>query len=224
MNRNGVARRILNNILYNSKGWATLGYVAFVGLFGLEMAISSMHIQAILALAPWQLVLLGLGTYRGARALSYNGVFAWLREPFCQVVPDSSGAGDGVEPKYERGLMGSIGACLSCPICTGTHVGSFLLTLIALWPNLGITLMYGLAVAGIAEFIHWAAEMLEWRGREARENAGTQWLTKNRKTRSGVSHPNRRVARQRALEFADATADASLGHDMGTLKRRRLTR
>jgi len=224
MNRNGVVKRTLNNILYNSNGWATLGYVAFVGLFGLEMAISSMHIQAILALAPWQLILLGLGAYRGARALSYNGVFAWLREPFCQVVPDSSGAGDGVEPKYERGLMGAIGACLSCPICTGTHVGSFMLTLIALWPNLGITVMYGLAIAGIAEFIHWAAEMLEWRGREARENAGTQWLAKNRKALSGIRHPNRRITRQRALELADAASDASLDDDVRTLNHRRLTR
>jgi hypothetical protein len=179
MNRYSITRRTLNNILYDSKRWSTFGYIAFVGLFGLEMVIASTHLQAILALAPWQLALLGLGAYRGARALSYNGVFTWLREPFCKVVPDSSGAGDGVEPKYERGLMGTMGACLSCPICTGTHVGSFMLTLIALWPNLGITLMYGLAIAGIAEFIHWAAEMFEWRGREARENAGTQWLAKN---------------------------------------------
>jgi hypothetical protein len=160
MNRYSIVRRTLNNILYYSKRWGTFGYIAFVGLFGLEMAISSTHIQAILALAPWQLALLSFGAYRGARALSYNGVFAWLREPFCKVVPDSSGAGDGVEPKYERGLMGTIGACLSCPICTGTHVGSLMLTLIALWPNLGITVMYGLAIAGMAEFIHWGAEML----------------------------------------------------------------
>jgi len=183
MNLDSTVRRTLNNALYDSKSWSTFGYIAFVGLFGLEIAIASMHVQAILALAPWQLALLGFGAYRGARALSYNGVFAWLREPFCKVVPDSSGAGDGVEPKYERGLMGSIGACLSCPICTGTHVGSFMLTLIALWPSLGLTLMYGLAIAGIAEFIHWAAEMFEWRGREARENAGTRWLAKNGQAR-----------------------------------------
>ena len=189
MNLESTVRRTLNNVLYDSKSWSTFGYIAFVGLFGLEIAIASMNVQAILALAPWQLALLGFGAYRGARALSYNGVFAWLREPFCKVVPDSSGAGDGVEPKYERGLMGSIGACLSCPICTGTHVGSFMLTLIALWPSLGLTLMYGLAIAGIAEFIHWAAEMFEWRGREARENAGTQWLAKNSQARQQRLEP-----------------------------------
>ena len=199
MNGYSIVRRTRNNILYYSKRWSTVGYIAFVGLFGLEMAISSTHIQAILALAPWQLALLGFAAYRGARALSYNGVFAWLREPFCKVVPDSSGAGDGVEPKYERGLMGTIGACLSCPICTGTHVGSFMLTLIAVWPSFGIMVMYGLAIAGMAEFIHWAAEMFEWRGREARENAGTQWLIKNRQ----VGHPGFEPVEEKAVEYGN---------------------
>lgn len=197
MNLDSTVRRTLNDILYDSKRWGTVGYIAFVGLFGLEMAISAMHSQAIVALAPWQLALFGFGAYRGARALSYNGVFAWLREPFCKVVPDSSGAGDGVEPKYERGLMGTMGACLSCPICTGTHVGSFMLMLIAVWPNLGIVFMYGLAIAGMAEFIHWAAEMFEWRGREAREYSGTQWLVKNRKTVREHLEP----AEEKAVEY-----------------------
>jgi hypothetical protein len=200
MNWYSIVRKTLDNILYYSKRWSTIGYIAFVGLFGLEMAISSTHIQAILALAPWQLALLGFATYRGARALSYNQVFAWLREPFCKVVPDSSGAGDGVEAKYERGLMGTIGACLSCPICTGTHVGSLTLTLIALWPSFGITVMYGLAIAGMAEFIHWAAEMFEWRGREARENAGSQWLIKNRP----VGHPDFEPVEEKAVEYGNA--------------------
>ena len=197
MNRDNVAKRTLNDILYYSQGGATVGYMIFVGLFALEMAVASTRIQAILALAPWQLALLGLGAYRGGRALSYNGVFAWLREPFCKVVPDSSGAGDGVEPKYEQGLMGAVGACLACPICTGTHVGSFMLTLIALWPSLGITVMYGLAIAGMAEFIHWAAEMFEWRGREARENAGTQWLIKN----NPASHQRVEPVKEQAFEY-----------------------
>ena len=199
MNQYGIVPRKLETILYRSNRWAIFGYMAFVGLFGLEMAMCSTHIQAILALAPWQLGLLGFAAYRGGRALSYNQVFAWLRAPFCQVVPDSSGAGDGVEPKYERGLMGAVGACLSCPICTGTHVGSFILTLIAISPSLGIMVMYGLAIAGIAEFIHWAAEMLEWRGREARENAGTQWLDKNR----GAGRQRVEPVEHKELEYSD---------------------
>jgi hypothetical protein len=211
MNRYGVAGRTLDNILYHSKRWATFGYIAFIGLFGLEMAICSTHSQAILALAPWQLALLGFAAYRGGRALSYNGVFEWLREPFCKVVPDSSGAGESVEPKYERGLMGTMGACLSCPICTGTHVGSFMLTLIAMWPSFGLMVMYGLAIAGLAEFIHWGAEMLEWRGREARENSGTQWRDKNRKASPQRLEP----VEQEALEYS---------HDWDSLLDRRHTR
>jgi hypothetical protein len=49
----------------------------------------------------------------------------------------------------------------------------------------------------MAEFIHWFAEMLEWRGREARENAGTQWLIKN----NPASHQRVEPVKGQAFEY-----------------------
>lgn len=159
----------------------TLGYILFVTIFGIEMGISALHPDALLALQPWQWLVYGIAAFRGARALSYNGVFGWLREPFTDVVPDSSGAGDSVVPRQgAKGLLYVLGDCLACPICTGTHVGGVLITLTALFPTFGLFLAYGLAVAGVAEILHWHSERDEWQGRAARETAGTEWLNKNR--------------------------------------------
>jgi hypothetical protein len=55
-----------------------------------------------------------------------------------------------------------------------------LITLTALFPTYGLFLTYGLAVAGLAEIVHWHTERDEWQGRAAREAAGTEWLAKNR--------------------------------------------
>ncbi len=158
----------------------TLAYILFVSLFAVEMGIAALHPDALLALQPWQWLAFGFAAFRGARALSYNGVFGWLRQPFNDTVPDSSGAGDSVVPRQgAQGFWYVIGDCLACPICTGTHVGGVLITLTALIPTFGLFLTYGLAVAGVAELLHWHGERDEWQGRAAREAAGTEWLRKN---------------------------------------------
>lgn len=158
-----------------------LGYILFIAVFLVEILFVALNFDKIASLQVWQLLLVGVAAFRGGRALSYNGVFAWLREPFCQVVDDSSGAGQSVEPRSDRSpFWFAVGDCLACPICTSTHVGTILLSAIAIWQPLGLVAVYALAVAGIAEGIHWWTEKMEWEGRLAREQAGTEWLDKNR--------------------------------------------
>lgn len=158
----------------------TLGYLGFLALFVVELIFVALHPEATLSLEPWQLLALGIAAFRGGHAISFNVVFEWLRRPFCDVVRDSSGAGDSVEPKYTlEGFWATVANCIACPICTGTHVGSALLTIITLWPEFGILLTYALAVAGIAEILHFTSERDEWQSRYAREMAGSLWLEKN---------------------------------------------
>jgi len=159
----------VRNILYQSKVVEKLGYVGFIGLFGLEMVLCAVK---GLDLTWWQVMLLGFAAYRGGRAISYNGVFHWLREPFCHVKKDSCKAGDNVEVKHAHGLMHTLGDLLCCPICTGTHVASALMSITAFWPELGQMAIYGLAAAGIGELVHWTAESAEWHGRSARVLSG----------------------------------------------------
>ncbi len=157
------------------------GYILFIVLFLAEVAFAAFHFESIAALAPWQLALIGLAAFRGGRAISFNGVFAWLRAPFTKLVADSSGAGDSVEPSCSNGpFLFAVADCLCCPICTATHVGGILFDLIVIFPPFGLALAYFLAVAGIAELFHWHSEKDEWQGRQAREFSGTEWLRKNR--------------------------------------------
>lgn len=130
---------------------------------------------------PLILAALGLAAFRGGRAISYNAVFEWLRLPFTAVVPDSSGAGMSVESKGS-GIQRAIGELLCCPVCTGTWVALILAGLLVWVYPFGLVSSIVLAAAGIAEIIHWFAERNEWQGRQAREEAGTAWLLKNRGT------------------------------------------
>ena len=46
---------------------------------------------------------------------------------------------------------------------------------------LGLVFPYVLSAMAIAEALHWLTEAAEWAGRNQREQAGTQWLSKNKR-------------------------------------------
>lgn len=126
------------------------------------------------------IVLLGLAAYRGGRAISYDYVFKWVRD-LCGVVDedDTSGAGQSANPGG-KGMLRVFGEWACCPICTGTWVGMALLALETFLPPFGTVLIYALAAAGLAEFLHNLTESAAWKARLAREEAGSLWLYKNR--------------------------------------------
>lgn len=52
--------------------------------------------RAQVQFTPFELVQLGLATYRTGRLLAFERVAAPLREPFTETIPDASGAGEAV--------------------------------------------------------------------------------------------------------------------------------
>jgi hypothetical protein len=156
-----------------------LRYIGIELVFFALILLASLRVERLLELAPAHLaalaVLGGFAVFRSARTISYNGVMAWVRAPFCEVVRDSSGAGNSVEPK-----PGSVfGELLACPVCSGTWAALVLVNLFLYAPAVGWVLLVVLGLAGMSEALHWQAERAEWQGRAAREDAGTQWLQKN---------------------------------------------
>ena len=126
-------------------------------------------------------VLLALAAYRGGRAVAFNKVFEWLRTLFrCRIVTDSSGAGENVEACDEPGIIQALGELITCPICAGTWVAMMLMVIHSISPEMGRGLIVILAAAGVAEILHWLSEFLSWGGRASREQAGTEWLDKNK--------------------------------------------
>ncbi len=132
--------------------------------------------------ANWFYVLLALAAYRGGRAVAFNKVFEWLRDLLqCRVVTDSSGAGENVEACEDPGILQALGELITCPICAGTWVAMGLLVINSASPEMGTGLIVVLSAAGVAELLHWTSEFLSWGGRASREQAGSEWLHKNRK-------------------------------------------
>jgi hypothetical protein len=141
-------------------------------------------------LNPWMVLFVGLAAYRGGRAIAYNYIFSWLREPFTEVVDDSSGAGKSIEARG-RGIRRALGELLCCPICSATWVALALTGLLVLAYQLGLVATFVLAASGVGEIFHWLSEQLEWRGRAAREEAGTAWLWKNKRIRPDAGDEGR---------------------------------
>lgn len=135
--------------------------------------------RVAVVLTPLNVVVLSLATFRMGRAVAFNEIFEWLRAPFTEVVADSSGAGDSVSPRG-TGLRRVIGGLLACPICSGTWSALILFSLVVVLPPFGMYFAYVMAFAGVSEVLHWWSEKNEWSGRNQREQAGTQWLEKNK--------------------------------------------
>lgn len=161
--------------------------------------------------------MLGLAAFRGGRAVSFNGVFVWLRELLkVYPSPDSSGAGDSNAP-HGKGPLYVLGELTTCPICSATWVGMGLLLLLALVPHMGNGMIILLGAAGIAEVLHWLSERLEWSGRYYREESGSHWYTKNGELPPGASqwdlYFNELQKRDRGLELERAAMAVNNGHE-----------
>jgi len=177
----------MKHILTESHAARLVTSFGFSALFGVETYFLSLHLPDLfsrdLVEHALLLVALGIAAFRGGRAVSGDGVFSWLRHPFCAETADSSGAGNSTGPRYEGGILSVIGQAICCPICSGTWVAVCLLTLYVLAPAWGAIVIYLLAAAGIGECLVYTTERAEWQARAAREEAGSQWLAKNPETR-----------------------------------------
>src|ERR687885_2571998 len=94
----------------------------FVGILG-TFAGRLVRREDRLHLRSFDLLMLGLSTFRMGRMIAFEGVAAPLREPFTETTPDSSGAGQTVVARG-RGVRHVLGELVSCPICAGTWVAA----------------------------------------------------------------------------------------------------
>lgn len=151
----------------------SLAHVAFMVAFVYLTYVLSLRFLELLEAPRILWIAFPFAVLRVARAVSYNSIFAWLRQPYTKTVRDSSGAGFSVE------ATDPFGELLACPICSGTWAALVLACLYVIFPNFGGTFIALMAAAGISELFHWWSEAQEWHGRAERERAGTSWLIKN---------------------------------------------
>lgn len=120
-----------------------------------------------LSLKPFDLLLLGLSSFRIGRMIAFEGVAAPLREPFTRTQPDDSGAGQTVVATG-RGVRFVLGELVSCPICVGTWTAAGLVYGLHLVPRPTRVLLAVMGTTGVAELCYSLTEALDWTARAAR--------------------------------------------------------
>ncbi len=149
-------------------------YFALSGLFLSLFAAFSLRNKKYhkhLHLKPFDLVQLGLATFRVGRLISYDKVTEVYRLPFTKTVKDSSGVGKTTVPKGS-GIQRAIGELIACPICSGTWVAAMLVYGMGVAPHATRAFIAIMSAIGMAELLNAAQEAMEWTGTEQRREAG----------------------------------------------------
>ena len=162
-------------------------FVFFIGWMLLGPGLDAFQLSWI------DLVLLSLATYRMGHLISYDRVMEPLRSLFTDTVPDSTGAGDSVEPKG-TGFQNAIGQLLCCPICSGTWAAAGLVYALYSFPAPARVFITILAVVGAAEILNSAGELFSWGGQYARTMSGAQMKSQL------IEKERRRLASMDALD------------------------
>lgn len=125
------------------------------------------------------LVLLVFATYRMGHLIAYDLVTEPLRQFFTVTVPDSTGAGESVEPRGE-GVRRALGQLVSCPICSGTWAAAVMVYALYLWPDPTRVFLLVMAAIGAAELLNSAGEAFAWTGQNQRTLAGREALARRK--------------------------------------------
>ena len=118
-----------------------------------------------------------------ARAIAYLDIFEWLRHPFTETTPHSSGVGSSVNA-IGGPIRSVIGGLLCCINCAGMWSATLLMAVYAFDPMLGKVMIYCLAAAAIGVMVTRTIEMIEWQSNLAQEKTGDM-NRKNRAENSG---------------------------------------
>jgi Protein of unknown function (DUF1360) len=122
---------------------------------------------------PYELLMLGLASFRIGRMIAYEGVAEPLREPFTSTRLDDSGAGQTVVATG-FGARFVLGQLMSCPICIGTWVAAALVYGLHLVPRPTRLLLAIMSTVGVAQLCHSLTEWLDWNARAARRRCSDQ--------------------------------------------------
>jgi hypothetical protein len=140
----------------------------FLGILG-TFAARLVKRDRDVVLRPFDLLMLGLSSFRIGRMIAFEGVAAPLREPFTATQLDDSGAGQTVVATGS-GPRFVIGELMSCPICMGTWVAAGLVYGMHLFPRPTRVLLAIMSTTGVAELCYAVTEALEWTAQAARRN------------------------------------------------------
>ena len=121
-----------------------VGAVAFVDLLARRLDRSTdPH-------TPFDLVVLGLATFKAARTLADDEVTSFLREPFVVGTPSDP---DDERPVQTGTARQAVGELVTCSRCVGTWVAAGIAGVDLLAPRFGRVLGWSLALGGVNDWL-----------------------------------------------------------------------
>ena len=129
-------------VAYASLMATFLGAVTLVAVLGARRGRSPQAVR------PFDLVVLGLATFKAARTLSRDEVTSFIREPFVE----ESAPADDETPVQTGGARQAIGELVTCSRC-GTWVAAGIAAIDTLMPRAGRLLSWCLAVGGLNDWL-----------------------------------------------------------------------
>jgi len=129
-------------------------YAAIMGTFiagigavsGLAAARNRPHFE----MAPIDLALLGLATFRASQTVARDKVTSFVREPF---VEGEAYDGEDEKPAHDTEMKQAIGELVTCTRCIGMWLGAALASTQILAPRTGRLLTSVLAAGAVNDFL-----------------------------------------------------------------------
>ncbi|MDO0929254.1 DUF1360 domain-containing protein [Streptomyces sp. TG1A-8] len=137
------------------RGYATLASVFAAGIGAYALLARRRGVRLPQEVPPWDVVLLGIATYKTSRLLTRDKITSFIRAPFTR----RAGAGKGNEVMDEprgTGLQRSVGDLLACPFCTSAWTAASLVCSYAASPRLTRLVCGGLGAVTVADWMQYA--------------------------------------------------------------------
>jgi hypothetical protein len=148
-------------------------YATIVGTFlaglGAVSGLAAARNRPLPEMAPIDLALLGLATFKASRTVARDKVTSFVREPF---VEGEAYDGEDERPTHDTEMKQAIGELVTCTRCVGTWIGASLAATQILAPRTGRLLTSVLAAGAVNDFLLAGFSALAAKANELEQRTG----------------------------------------------------
>jgi hypothetical protein len=136
------------------------GYAALASVFGTGLTAFAVYAKASghslpRSVPPWDVLLLGVATYKTARLLSKDKIASFVRAPFTRR-KEAAGPSEVNDEPRGHGLRRSVGELVACPFCLSVWVSGALVCGYVAAPAATRTVAAGLSAVTVADWLQYA--------------------------------------------------------------------
>jgi hypothetical protein len=164
------------------RAYATIMGTFLAGL-GAVSGLAAARNRPQFELAPIDLAVLGLATFKASRTVARDKVTSFVREPF---VEGDAYDGADEQPTHDSEMKQAIGELVTCTRCIGTWIGASLAATQILAPRTGRLLTSVLAAGAINDFLLAGFEALTSKANELEPSSSSAPAALSRRGRDAA--------------------------------------